>query len=222
MGAATASPVSSALTSAFADSSPPPPPPPSLPPSSLTPPWRSTSLSGLPEAASTTSLTPALRSCLSTASSSRSSDSSSPSTAEEMWAERVCALRARVVSSSSCVKQGMRAPRVVRKMSTLCLPQGSQSGVAKLDDSAQLTPCEKPAWYARGHVTTKVPGRCSRWQTLTPCRTASPGGTIVTILYMSPDSEASSSLSSDFITSSKASACSPGTPYHVLGAPQCM
>jgi hypothetical protein len=61
-----------------------------------------------------------------------------------MWAERVDALRARVVRRSSWVKHGRRVPGDERKASTDAAPHGSQSGVAKLDDSAQLSPCEKP------------------------------------------------------------------------------
>ena len=73
---------------------------------------------------------------------------SSGATQIEMCALVVRALRASEMSSISCVKQGRRAfsaPPAV-KASTLARPHGSQSAVAKLDDSAQLRPCEKPAW----------------------------------------------------------------------------
>ena len=71
-------------------------------------------------------------------------------------------------------------------------------------------------------MITKEPGGCTRWHTDTPALSAVSGGSIVTILYSSPFSDAISSGTDAAITRSKASASVPGTPYHVLGEPQCM
>eukprot|EP00966_Prymnesium_polylepis_P057979 1342812-Prymnesium_polylepis.2 len=63
-----------------------------------------------------------------------------------MCGESAPVLRPSDASSISCVKHGRRERGLARKAAIESRPHGSQSGVAKLDDSAQLTPCEKPAW----------------------------------------------------------------------------
>eukprot|EP00965_Chrysotila_dentata_P218196 6190452-Pleurochrysis_carterae.AAC.2 len=71
---------------------------------------------------------------------------SSGATQTAMCGDSALALRASVSSSISCEKHGRRVLGAARKASTEARPHGSQSGVAKLDDSAQFKPCEKPAW----------------------------------------------------------------------------
>eukprot|EP00967_Tisochrysis_lutea_P122245 scaffold202145_cov29-Tisochrysis_lutea.AAC.3 len=71
-----------------------------------------------------------------------SSGATQPAMCEGMHAARL----ASVVSSNSCAKHGRRELGCARKASTDMRPHGSQSGVAKLELSATLSPCEKPAW----------------------------------------------------------------------------
>mmetsp|Transcript_13274 Transcript_13274/g.56552 ORF Transcript_13274/g.56552 Transcript_13274/m.56552 type:complete len:236 (-) Transcript_13274:917-1624(-) len=166
-----------------------------------------------------------------TASSSRSvlatariqgANTTPPESERDVSFRRRAKSRAVSTTMRSCEKTASRFPTPRAYPSTADRPAETHSAVPKLTASPTLCPCENPAWYARGQVTTNSPGFCSAWNTSTPCPSRSAaGGTSVTSRCSKSGAASSNPGTITRTASSNASAEAPGTPYHVFGAPAC-